>query len=283
MRALSAEGHSLRHLLECSGLGRSTYYYALAHPRRPTRPELRDAAAEIFSRTANGCGHRQIAMCLRAELGATVADKTVLKMMREMGMRCGIRRRGSRGRYSSYRGLVGSTFENVLARDFGAAEPWAKLGTDVTEFKVAGSKAYWAPVLDFCTKEIVASDISTSPDLAQQRRMLDRLLEAMPDGAAPTMHSDMGWQYQHESYTSRLEGAGITQSMSRKGNCIDNAATEQLFGHVKDEFYRGREWDSFDDFKRDLEEYIAHWNTRRRQVRLKGLTPEEFRTQALAA
>ena len=95
MRALRAEGHSLRHLLECSGLRRSTYYYALAHPRRPTRPELRDAAAEIFSRTANGCGHRQIAMCLRAELGAVVADKTVLKMMREMGIRCGIRRRVS--------------------------------------------------------------------------------------------------------------------------------------------------------------------------------------------
>ena len=95
MGALRAEGHSLRHLLECSGLRRSTYYYALAHPRRPTRPELRDAAAEIFSRTANGCGHRQIAMCLRAELGAVVADKTVLKMMREMGIRCGIRRRVS--------------------------------------------------------------------------------------------------------------------------------------------------------------------------------------------
>ena len=157
MRALRAEGHSLRHLLECSGLRRSTYYYALAHPRRPTRPELRDAAAEIFSRTANGCGHRQIAMCLRAELGAVVADKTVLKMMREMGIRCGIRRRGSRRRYSSYRGLVGSTFENVIARDFGAEGPWQKLGTDVTEFKVAGAKAYWAPVLDFCTKEMLAS------------------------------------------------------------------------------------------------------------------------------
>ena len=94
-------------------------------------------------------------MCLRAEPGAVVADKTVLKMMREMGIRCGIRRRGSRRRYSSYRGLVGSTFENVIARDFGAEGPWQKLGTDVTEFKVAGAKAYWAPVLDFCTKEIV--------------------------------------------------------------------------------------------------------------------------------
>ena len=283
MRVLREEGHGLGRLLECAGMARSSYYYALSHPKAPTRPELWEAAAEIFSRTANGCGHRQIAMCLRAERGARIAYKTVLKMMREMGISCGIRRETDYHRYNSYRGKVGKTFENVIGRDFAADGPWEKMGTDVTEFKVAGAKAYWAPVLDFCTKEIVASDISTSPDLAQQHRMLDRLLEALPDGAAPTMHSDMGWQYQHESYASRLEGAGITQSMSRKGNCIDNAATEQLFGHVKDEFYRGREWGSFGDFKRDLEEYIDHWNTRRRQVRLKGLTPEEFRNQALAA
>ena len=281
--ALRAEGHALGHLLACAELKRSTYYYALAHPPRPTRPELREAAAEIFSRTANGCGHRQIAMCLRAEEGAVIADKTVLKMMREMGIRCGIRRETAYHRYNSYRGVVGRTFENVIARDFDAGAPWQKLGTDVTEFKVAGGKAYWAPTLDFCTKEIVASDISTTPGMAQQARMLDELLSKIPEGAAPTMHSDRGWQYQHASYTSRLEAAGIVQSMSRKANCIDNAATEQLFGHVKDEFYRGREWKTFEDFKRDLEEYIVHWNTSRRQVRLKGLTPEEFRNQALAA
>lgn len=281
--ALRAEGHALGHLLACAELKRSTYYYALAHPPRPTRPELREAAAEIFSRTANGCGHRQIAMCLRAEEGAVIANKTVLKMMREMGIRCGIRRETAYHRYNSYRGVVGRTFENVIARDFDAGAPWQKLETDVTEFKVAGGKAYWAPTLDFCTKEIVASDISTTPDMAQQARMLDELLPKIPEGAAPTMHSDRGWQYQHASYTSRLEAAGIVQSMSRKANCIDNAATEQLFGHVKDEFYRGREWKTFEDFKRDLEEYIVHWNTSRRQVRLKGLTPEEFRNQALAA
>lgn len=270
-------------LLECAELARSTYYYALSHPKGPTRPELRDAAAEIFSRTANGCGHRQIAMCLRAEEGAVIADKTVLKMMREMGIRCGIRRETAYHGYNSYRGVVGRTFENVIARDFDAGAPWRKLGTDVTEFKVAGGKAYWAPTLDFCTKEIVASDISTTPDMAQQARMLDELLSKIPEGAAPTMHSDRGWQYQRASYTSRLEAAGIVQSMSRKANCIDNAATEQLFSHVKDEFYLGREWTTFEDFKRDLEEYVVHWRTRRRQVRLKGLTPEEFRNQALAA
>ena len=81
MSALRAEGHDLGRLLACSGLARSTYYYALSHPAKPTRPELREAVAEIFMRTANGCGHRQVAMCLRAELGARVADKTVLKIM----------------------------------------------------------------------------------------------------------------------------------------------------------------------------------------------------------
>ena len=122
-------------------------------------------------------------MCLRAEEGAVIADKTVLKMMREMGIRCGIRRETAYHRYNSYRGVVGRTFENVIARDFDAGAPWRKLGTDVTEFKVAGGKAYWAPTLDFCTKEIVASDISTTPDMAQQVRMLDELLSKIPEGA----------------------------------------------------------------------------------------------------
>ena len=89
------------------------------------------------------------------------------------------------------------------------------------------------------------------------------------------------WQYQNDRYVSRLREAGITQSMSRKGNCLDNAATEQVFGHLKDEFFRGGQWPDFASFKRDLEAYIVHWNTRRRQKRLKGLTPEEFRNQSL--
>lgn len=121
--ALRAEGHALGHLLACAELKRSTYYYALAHPPRPTRAELWEAAAEIFSRTANGCGHRQIAMCLRAEEGAVIANKTVLKMMREMGIRCGIRRETAYHRYNSCRGVVGRTFENVIARDFDAGAP----------------------------------------------------------------------------------------------------------------------------------------------------------------
>ena len=282
MKALSGR-YPLSDLLECVGLARSSYYYALSHPKMPTRPELRQAAAEIFSRTANGCGHRQIAMCLRAERGAVIADKTALKMMHEMGLSCSIRRETDYHRYNSYKGVVGETFENVLGRDFEADRPWEKMGTDVTEFKQPWGKAYFAPVYDFGSKEIVAWSTSLSPDLAQQRDLLDQLLSKKPADARPVLHSDMGWQYQHAMWCDRLRNAGIVQSMSRKGNCIDNGATEQVFGHMKDEFFRGREWACFEDFKRDLDDYIVHWNTKRRQVKLKGLTPEEFRNQSLAA
>lgn len=275
--------HRLDDLLECAGLPRSTYYYALSHPKKPTRPELREYVAEIFSRTANGCGYRQIAMCLRAEKGAVIADKTVLKMMREMGIRCGIRRETDYHRYNSYKGVVGETFENVIGRDFSADGPWRKMGTDVTEFKQSWGKAYFAPIYDFSSKEIVAWSTSRRPDMAQQMTLLDRLLAKMPEGETPILHSDMGWQYQHEAWTGRLREAKITQSMSRKGNCIDNGATEQVFGHIKDEFFRGRSWADFESFKADLDAYVVHWNTMRRQVKLKGLTPEEFRRQSLVA
>ena len=92
----------------------------------------------------------------------------------------------------------------------------------------------------------------------------------------------MGWQYQHQWWRDELERLGIRRSMSRKGNCLDNAAAEQVFGHLKDEFYRGRVFDSYEQFKRELDAYIIHWNTRRRQIRLEGRTPEEFRSMSLA-
>ena len=80
----------------------------------------------------------------------------------------------------------------------------------------------------------------------------------MPEGARPILHSDIGRQYQHAAWTGRLERAGIVQSMSRKGNCIDNGATEQVFGHIKDEFFRGQSFESFEEFKERLEAYIVH-------------------------
>ena len=138
---LSGRGHAVCDLLEAAGLARSSYYYALAHPQQPTRAHLRPKVAQIFSRTPNGCGHRQVAMCLRAEDGERIADKTVLKMMREMGLRCGIRRETNYHRYNSYKGPVGQSFANIIGRDFKADGPWQKMGTDITEFKLSFGKA----------------------------------------------------------------------------------------------------------------------------------------------
>lgn len=230
-----------------------------------TRADLEPLVGEIWGRTPNGCGHRQVRMCLVHEFGQRVSAKSVLGVMRRMGLRCAIRSRNPWRRYGSYRGETGDHVHNLLERDFDAARPFSKLGTDVTEFKVAGSKAYLAPVYDMASKEIVARDVSRSPDLGRQKRL--------PAGAEPILHSDMGWRYQHQWWRDELERLGIRQSMSRKGNCLDNAATEQVFGHLKDEFYRGREFDSYEQFKLELDAYIIHWNTRRRQIRLEGHTP----------
>ena len=189
MAALSGR-FPLADLLEAAGLARSSYYYSLAHPASPTRPELWDRAREVFSRAPNGRGHRQVAMCLRAEEGAVIADKTALKMMNEMGLRCGFRRETDYHRYNSFRGVVGETFENLLGRDFSADGPWQKLGTDVTEFKCSFGKAYLAPVYDFGSKEIVAWSVSESPNMAQQQEVLDMLPSRMPEGCSPVLHSD---------------------------------------------------------------------------------------------
>lgn len=156
-----------------------------------------------------------------------------------------------------------------------------KLVTDVTEFKVAGGKAYLSPVMDLYNNEIVAWSVSKSANMAQTMEMLDGL-EPLLRGPA-LLHSDQGWQYQQPSFQKRLERMGLAQSMSRKATCLDNACMEGFFGHMKDEFFRGREFDSFDSFKEQLDSYIAYWNTRRYQVRLKGMTPVQYRGHSIRA
>lgn len=158
-------------------------------------------------------------------------------MMYEMSLKCGVRRETHYHRYNSYKELVGKTFENVLERNFMAKGPWEKMSTDVTEFKLSFSKAYLVPVYDFGSKEIVAYSISKHPDLIQQKEMLEMLMAAKPEGTNPMLHSDMGWQYQHATYVEALDNNDFIQSMLRKGNCINNGTTEQVFGHLKDKFF----------------------------------------------
>ena len=266
-------------MLDKLELPKSTYYrYAGGKNPKPDRwAEVRALVRDIFSRTPNGMGYRQVVMALRAEQGLAISGKTVLKLMREEGLRCRIRRK----RYDSYQGEQGKIAKNILNRDFAAADPMTKLVTDVTEFKVAGVKAYLSPVMDLYNNEIVAWSVTRSANFAQTMEMLDDLSDLLQGPAL--LHSDQGWQYQQLAYQKRLEEMGLTQSMSRKATCLDNACMEGFFGHLKDEFYRGRSFESFESFKEQIDAYIIYWNTRRYQMRLKGMTPVQYRGHSIRA
>ncbi len=266
-------------MLDKLELPKSTYYrYAGGRsPKADRWSDVRPLVREAFSRTPNGMGYRQVAMVLRAEHGLAISGKTALKLMREEGLSCRIRRK----RYASYRGEEGRVAKNVLARDFSARAPMEKLVTDVTEFKVAGGKAYLSPVMDLYNNEIVAWSVSRNPNMAQAMEMLDGL-EPLLRGPA-LLHSDQGWQYQQLSFQRRLEKMGLVQSMSRKATCLDNACMEGFFGHLKDEFFRGQRFDSFESFKEQIDAYIVYWNTQRYQPRLKGMAPVQYRSHSMRA
>lgn len=259
-------------------LPRSTYYYHASRPKSDRWEGVRPLIAEAFSRTPNGMGYRQVALVLRNEHGLSMSGKTVLKLMREEGLFTRIRKK----RYDSYRGEAGTVAGNVLGRDFSAHRAIEKLVTDVTEFKVASGRVYLSPVLDLFNNEILSWGVSRSQGMGLVKEMMDGL-EGRLTGEQVLLHSDQGWQYQQKSYQLTLERLGITQSMSRKATCLDNAPIESFFGHLKDELYRGRRFESFDELAEEIDSYIEYWNTRRYQVGLKGLSPVGYRAQSEGA
>ena len=217
-------------------------------------------------------------MALRYEQGLCISGKTVLKLMREEGLRCQIRRK----KYNSYRGEQGKVAPNILARKFKADKPLQKLVTDVTEFSLPFGKAYLSPIMDLYNNEIVSWSISRNPNTRQIIEMLDGV-EHLPIEPGAILHSDQGWQYQQKYYQKRLADLGMVQSMSRKATCLDNACMEGFFGHMKDEFYRKQKFETFEDFKSQLNRYIKYWNEERYQLKLKELTPVQYRSQFLKA
>lgn len=266
--------HPFQLVLEKLELPKSTYYYHRSHPSSDKWKDVRPLVHEAFGRTPNGMGYRQVRLVLRNEQGLAITGKTVLKIMNEEGLRCNIR--AERPKYNSYKGEVGEVAGNLLDRDFAADEPLKKMATDVTMFYAAGAKAYLSPVLDMFNNEVVAWQVCRSPGILEIHAMVDQLA-GKPIAKDAVMHSDQGWQYMHDSYQQKLRSMGIAQSMSRKATCLDNACIEGFFGHLKDEFYRGRDFDTFEQFACELDDYIDYWNNDRYQPALGGMSPVMFR------
>ena len=199
--------------------------------------------------------------------------------MKALGLVCRVRMK----KYRSYKGEIGKVAPNLLNRDFIADRPNQKWVTDVTEFNLFGEKLYLSPILDLHSSDLVSYTISNRPVLNMVTTMLDKAFAQIPDGTNLILHSDQGWQYQHKRYQRMLQKKGVRQSMSRKGNCLDNAVMENFFGLLKSELLYLQEFDSMEQFRHELIDYLDYYNNKRIKAKLKGLPPALHRQQALSA
>jgi transposase InsO family protein len=188
-------------------------------------------------------------------------------------------------KYHSYQGEVGKIASNIIAGDFSTTAPLQKWTTDVSQFSFPWGKCYFSPILDMNNNEIIAYDLALHPNLEQVKRMLNHAFEKFPDVNGLIIHSDQGWQYQHEYFRNELKEHGIIQSMSRKGNCYDNCIMETFFGRMKNEMFYGyeKEYTSFEVFANAVEEYINYYNNERIQAKTKWMSPVKYRETSMCA
>ena len=277
---MASGGFRLDLLLEVARLPRSTYYYQLRQLDQPDKDkELKDEIQAIYNDYKGNYGYRRITLELRNR-GFTVNHKKVQRLMKVLGLSARIRRKR---KYSSYQGEIGNKAENLIQRQFEAAKPMEKCYTDVTEFAIPNStqKLYLSPVLDGFNSEIIAYNLSTSPNLEQVKDMLDQAFTE-EHYENTILHSDQGWQYQHQYYHQFLEDKGIQPSMSRKGNSPDNGMMESFFGILKSEMFYGYEktFHSLEQLEQAIVGYIDYYNNKRIKVKLKGLSPVQYRTKS---
>ncbi|WP_106422464.1 IS3-like element IS1397 family transposase, partial [Escherichia coli] len=260
-------GHCQPDLLKAAGLARSTLYYQLSLQKAKDKyADVKQLIASIFHEHRGCYGYRRI-HCELQKRGLKFSGKTVRKLMQQLGLKSPVRLK----KYRSYRGNMGLTAENILQRQFKAEAPCEKWVTDITEFRAGGQKLYLSPILDLFNGEIVAWETACRPTEELVKRMLNKGLESLAEGEKPLLHSDQGWHYRIKSYQSALADRGLVQSMSRKGNCLDNAVMENFFGHLKEEMYYRRDYRNVEELENAVNEYITYWNQKRIKLSLGGL------------
>ena len=261
-------------------LARSTFYYQL----KVAGIEDADAAvkvtiADIYKRHKGNYGYRRVTDALRADHGQVINNKKVFRILGELGMRSKQRPK----KYKSYKGEVGIAADNLLQRQFAADAPRKKWTTDVTEFKCAGVKLYLSPVLDMYNGEIIAYQMNTRPKFELVSKMIKKAFAKLTPEDKPMLHSDQGWHYRMKEYRATLEKHGVVQSMSRKGNCLDNAIMESFFGILKSEMFHGKKFATIAKLRKAITQYIEYYNNDRIKSRLNGLSPVKYRTQYATA
>lgn len=259
-------------------MARSTFYYQQKAKACDRHAALKRQIGAIFTRHKGRYGYRRITATIR-QLGKQVNHKTVQSLMGELGLKSLVRPK----KYHSYKGEVGHAAANLLQRKFEATGAHQKWVTDVTEFKVSGEKLYLSPVMDLYNGEIIAFETAKRPAFELVGVMLNKALARLRPGEHPVLHSDQGWHYRMPAYQRALRDKHVVQSMSRKGNCLDNAAMESFFAVLKSEYFYLSKFSSVEELQAGLKKYIHYYNHDRIKMKLKGLSPVQYRTQPLAA
>lgn len=268
--------YPLARLLKLTGLPRSTFYYQqTAQMSVDKYQQVKDHIVAIFHRHKGRYGYRRVCAAVR-NLGYVVNHKTVQRLMVELGLKSLVRPK----KYQSYKGEAGRTVPDLMKRRFHAKRPNQKWVTDVTEFAVAGEKLYLSPVMDLHNGEIIAYETATRPSFDLVSTMLRKALAKLPRRARPILHSDQGWQYRMSAYCKTLADHEVRQSMSRKGNCLDNAAMESFFAVLKSEFFYPNKFKSVEQLSQGLAEYIHYYNHHRIKIKLGGLSPVQYRSRS---
>ncbi len=274
------EDYSLTILLKISKMSRSTYYYIIEKSNKDFKnDEIMNLIISIYYEHKECYGYRRITLEL-INRGYAINHKKVKRLMSIMGLYSRIRKKR---KYSSFKETKITPEPDLIKRDFVAMTPNEKWYTDVTEFNLRGEKIYLSPIIDGFNGEVISYNLSKSPNLNQTMSMLESALSDQKNISNLIIHSDQGWQYQHHSYKQWLRNKDIKQSMSRKGNCLDNAMMESFFGILKCEMFYGMEksFKNIPELELAIRNYISYYNFKRIRLKLKGLSPVEYRNQVL--
>lgn len=263
----------LETLLGAFGLSKSTYYYRLGRMRRTEDPVLEEIC-RIFEDSGRMYGHRKVTAEL-ARRGINRNRKTVQKIMKENNLRCLYRVK----RYRRAKSTGGAPAPNVLDRGFSAESPSRKFVTDVTEFNVAGGRLYLSAIMDLFGRSLTAFSMSRSNDCELVMEMMRKLESACPDLEGALVHSDQGGLYKSDAYRSFAKEHGIVRSMSRRGNCYDNAVIESFFGQLKSEIGPASGYRNINALRCRIEQFVDYYNNSRIQLGLGGMSPAEYRAK----
>ena len=276
--------------MEYFDLPKSTYMYWQQRLDRPNKDEQVEKKILEIRKDNPNYGYRRMAAMLRKQ-GLLINKKKVQRLVQKLKLQVTSFSRKTR-KYSSYKGTIGKVADNEINRKFKVGEPYTYITTDTTEFKYLEKdkngnyqvkKLYLNPYLDMFNSEIISFEISKQPNLDPILKALDKAIEiTSKNNDKRIFHSDQGWAYQIKQYTSRLEKEGITQSMSRKGNCLDNSPMENFFGILKQEIYYSKKFYSYEQLKETIEEYIEYYNKDRIKEKLGYLSPIEYREKNAA-